>query len=181
MSTQLELPFPPEYVEITLNKRGQHAGKFKAIVDYEDRDLASFVWSVFKKGNTVYANRRETVNGKIVIVHLHRIILERKIGRRLESYELVDHINRDGRNNTRDNLRLATQSQNLANRHTRSPYGYKGVSWEKRRHKWLAQIGFNYKSIFIGYFDTPEEAHEAYCRKADELFGEFANYGSNST
>lgn len=176
--SQLELPFPPEYIEIPLSKRGKHAGKYTAIVSPEDADLTGIDWSVLKTNGQVYANRKTKINGRYTTIHLHRVILERELGRPLVSNEFADHIDRNPLNNTRANLRLATYSQNLANRQTRSPYGYKGVSWQKRRNKWVAQIGFNLKNHFIGYFDTPEEAHAAYCKKATELFGEFANYES---
>ena len=51
---------------------------------------------------------------------------------------------------------------------------YKGVTWDKRRNKWMAKICKNYKTFHVGYFDTEEEASEAYNRRAIEIFEEFA-------
>jgi hypothetical protein len=88
----------------------------------------------------------------------------------------VDHINGIAYDNRASNLRLATDSQNKANQSMRkkNKSGYKGVSFNKSVKKWHAQICIDYKRIHIGYFDSPELAHAAYCKRAVELFGEFA-------
>ena len=88
----------------------------------------------------------------------------------------VDHINRIKSDNRIENLRLATVSQNQSNvtKYKNNTSGYKGVSWDKRRKKWRAQINHNNKKIHIGYFDTPELAHAAYIAAAAKLQGEFA-------
>ena len=67
------------------------------------------------------------------------------------------------------------RSQNNANRpkQTNNTSGFKGVF--KRRFKWVAQIRFMRKTIYIGIFDNPEQAHIAYKEKAKELFGEFSH------
>jgi hypothetical protein len=89
----------------------------------------------------------------------------------------VDHEDTDTLNNRWSNLRLATKSQNGANRGmaASNKSGFKGVIWDKARGKWKAQIGSKGKrrSAHIGRFDTPEEAHAAYCEVARELHGEF--------
>jgi hypothetical protein len=51
------------------------------------------------------------------------------------------------------------------------------VTFDKHKGRWLAQIQFNWKNHFLGYFDTPEEAHKAYCAAAVRFAGEFANFG----
>jgi AP2 domain/HNH endonuclease len=93
----------------------------------------------------------------------------------------VDHINGDSLDNRRSNLRAGTRAQNNMNRAAnRTRRGrpttslYKGVSWDRRRNKWTARIGYNYKSISLGYFDSPEDGARAYDSKAEELFGECA-------
>ncbi|MHC4867843.1 MAG: HNH endonuclease [Planctomycetota bacterium] len=67
----------------------------------------------------------------------------------------IDHINRNGLDNRRANLRLATPSQNAANSKPRNPRsGYKGVWFDKRKRKFRAAIWHNNKRIHLGYFDA---------------------------
>lgn len=169
-------------VLIPLSKKGKHAGKYTAIVSSEDANLAELNWRVKIDTSTLrYAHRgHRDSTGKIIEISLHRAVMERMLNRPLERRELVDHKDGNGLNCARGNLRMATTSQNTMN--SRMPItntsGYKGVTWHKGEKKWVAQIKINGKLIQMGYFNTPELAHEAYCRKADELFGEFANYGT---
>lgn len=85
----------------------------------------------------------------------------------------IDHIDRDPSNNALSNLRPATQAENLANTPARAnnTSGFKGVS--PRRGKWLAQIRRHGKIVYLGSFDTPQEAGAAYLRAAREMHGEF--------
>lgn len=101
---------------------------------------------------------------------MHRLIMEAK------QQQKVDHINGDGLDNRKENLRFATTSENAMNKCStkNKSSSYKGVSWYKRYKKWQAQIKFKGKSIYIGIFDTEIEAAKAYDNKAKELFGEFA-------
>lgn len=104
---------------------------------------------------------RRSVNG--VKQSLHRFIL----GVTDPSIE-VDHKDGDGLNCQRRNLRCATRPQNQQNRgaNRNNTSGHKGVTWDKRRGKWVAQIRHNYKHLFLGYFADPEAANRA--RKAGE-------------
>jgi hypothetical protein len=101
---------------------------------------------------------------------MHRQILNPK-----ES-DHVDHINGNGLDNRRDNIRACSCSQNLMNRQNHRPTtsGYKGVSLHKRNKTWRATINLNGKQIYAGCYATPVEAALAYNAKAIELFGEFA-------
>lgn len=91
---------------------------------------------------------------------------------------LIDHKNRNPSDNRIENLRIATNSQNKfnvgPNKNNKSKL--KGVVFEPRakRRPWNAKIMRNGKTIFLGSFVTPEEAHAAYCAAAAELHGEFA-------
>ncbi len=88
----------------------------------------------------------------------------------------IDHINGIKSDNRLSNLRLATHSYNMANTELRSTNtsGKKGVCWHKQGKKWIAQITVNSKRIYLGLFDTIEEAHATYCHAAKEHFGQFA-------
>jgi hypothetical protein len=113
-----------------------------------------------------YANNR--------ILFMHHFILPRIDG------FLTDHIDGNGLNNQRSNLRYATNSQNNANAHKRAKAqsGFKGVSLDKRNirgiKKWAAQVMRDGKVFWLGYHQTPLEAALAYDQKAKELFGEYA-------
>lgn len=85
---------------------------------------------------------------------------------------VVDHINRNPFDNRRSNLRIITKLQNCYNKSPRYSYRYKGI--HKRGNKWKAHMVYRRKNVYIGYFNTAEEAARAYDTKAKELFGEFA-------
>lgn len=84
---------------------------------------------------------------------MHREIL----GLSMNDHTMVDHVNHDGLDNRRCNLRLVTNAENQQNR--RSPKGYR---WHKEKQKWQPRIRLNGKDIFLGYYDTEEEARRIY-------------------
>lgn len=88
----------------------------------------------------------------------------------------IDHVNGNRADNRIANLRDVTRSQNKRNsciyRNNRS--GLKGASYSRRQRKWAAQIQVGHEKIGLGYFNSREEAHEAYCEAARRLHGEFA-------
>lgn len=79
-------------------------------------------------------------------------------------------------------LRLATHAENGRNskRQSRNTSGFKGVSWDEATKKWRASVMKDRKPVHLGYFEDPEEAHQAYCKAATELHGEFTNFGGAS-
>ena len=101
---------------------------------------------------------------------MHRAILNAPKGL------LVDHIDGNGLNNRKSNLRLCTFAQNAHNSRPRrnSSSRYKGVCWHKLKKKWTVSIYKGGKRTYLGYYDDEIEAALAYDRKAEELFGEFA-------
>ena len=141
-------------------------GKF-AIVDAADFELVNrYKWHANKGGRTYYATSQE----KRRAISMHRLILNAPAGL------FVDHINHNGTDNRRANLRFCTWAENCRNSLPRQGESsrYKGVHWCKRRKKFFATITFNRKKRGLGYFDCEIDAAKAYDKKAKELFGEFA-------
>ncbi len=172
-----------EYITIPLSKTGKkNAGKYEAIVSLEDTDLSEYNWAVVVERKTQYASRLIMHDGKRIALSMHRVILERIIGRPIKKDYECDHINGNGLDNRRENLREVTRSQNAMNvkYYSTNVSGYKGVSHIKKHGKYRAAIGLNGDIIYLGEFDTPEQAHKAYCEAAKELHGDFANFGSES-
>jgi hypothetical protein len=111
-----------------------------------------------------------TTRVKAKLVRLSRLLMEPIP----EGHE-IDHKDRNPLNNRMSNLRYATSSQNKANKTCGlNTSGFKGVCWDKARHKWVARISRHRKHYHIGRFDSIKEAALAYNEKAVELFGEFA-------
>ena len=140
-----------------------------ALVDDEDEHLLSrHSWYACKKevDNTYYA--ATTLDGRCV--RMHRLLLNAPAG------VPVDHKDRNGLNNQKSNLRLAPAGGNQHNqgKNKRNSTGFKGVSERKGRYQ--ASIGFQGRLRYLGRYDTPEEAHEAYKKAAIELHGEFARW-----
>lgn len=120
-----------------------------------------------------YYDGRYIRNGKIGL--LHRVIMERIISKEIPSGLEVDHLNGLKIDSRRENLRLATPSQNRINSSKRiGESGFKGVRQQSGRENWRSEITINGKKIWIGCFPTAREAAIAYNNKAFELYGEFA-------
>lgn len=90
--------------------------------------------------------------------------------------EHIDHVDMNPKNNTFANLRLATHAENQRNRgkSNTNKSGFKGVSWDKLCRKWRAQITVRGKHTYLGIFDDPADAHNAYSVAAALHYGEFA-------
>lgn len=145
--------------EITLTQ-----GKVALVDDDDYERISKYNWS-FSNG---YARRNQYVPIQKTIL-LHRFIMGEPIG-----YE-VDHINGDGLDNRKENLRVCTHKENTRNRKIQknNTSGFTGVVWDKPRNKWRAHIKYLGKLIFIGHFIDKNEASTAYEKRAKELFGDF--------
>lgn len=170
---QLPLPNEVETVEIPLTQ-GQ-----VTVVDAMDGDLLELSWHAdYNQCTRSYYAKHTTrrVNGKQFGKKMHRVILQRMLGRSLTRSERVDHIDRNSLNNRRNNLRLATPSQNNSNSGLRSnnTSGFKGVTWNRDHQRWMAYVNCDGKRRHLGYFYTALEAALAYDLAACELHGEFA-------
>ena len=144
-----------KYIELTQGK--------KAIVDDEDfEELSKSKWYTHRK----YA----ACHQKNPMVVMHRIILGAKKGQQ------VDHINGDGLDNRRENLRFCTQAENQWNRRKQknNTSGFKGVVLNQITGKWVAQITVKGKAMNLGYFVEKKDAAETYDKAAFRYYGEFA-------
>lgn len=103
-------------------------------------------------------------------VRLHKLLLD-------SGKFVIDHINGNRSDNRKCNLRLASPCQNACNQKIskKNKTGYKGVSWNHKRGKYESNIGYQGKSYFLGYYDSPIEAAKSYDKAAFKFFGEFAN------
>lgn len=146
-----------------------------ALVDDEDYGfLNQWKWYAWYNRCTksFYAMRMTTIEGKRKTIGMHRIILgltDNKVH--------GDHINHNTLDNTRNNLRIATSSQNNSNMGSRenSSSKYLGVFWHKLAKKWQAGITKNYKFEYLGLYDNENEAAVVYNNAAKAIHGEFAN------
>lgn len=116
----------------------------------------------------IYAVRKCPESKKLI--RLHRFIMQPAKG--LE----VDHLNGDGLDNRRSNLRICTRGQNARNQRlcVASTTGFKGVSFDRERKKFSAKINTAGSTLHLGRFENPKDAARAYDVKARELFGAFA-------
>ncbi len=138
-----------------------------AIVDAADYDwLSQYKWTAIVCGNSVYPVRND---------HGHSVLMHRQIMQPAPG-EVVDHIDGNGLNQRRANMRCCSQGQNLLNRKawTAKKSKYKGVRWSKRSRKWIAEITLHGKRQWLGTFEKEEDAARAYDRRARELFGQYA-------
>jgi hypothetical protein len=140
--------------------------------DCDHTELSRFKWSAVKIGHTYYAQRHiHGANGKRTTIYLHRVILGLT-----GSKVLCDHINGEGLDNRRSNLRIASRAQNNVNKRPQEggTSKWKGVCFDKGNGKWRTQIGIDGKTTHLGYFHEELAAAAAYDRAAIKFFGEFA-------
>ena len=137
--------------------------------DYES--MRKFKWYAAKDKRTYYAVRNiKKADGSHSRINMHREINQTPSGMD------TDHINGDGLDNRRMNLRSCIHSENTHNQkcHRDGTSKFKGVSFWKRAGKWIAQISSGGKKFYLGSFDDEVVAAKAYDAKACELFGRFA-------
>lgn len=152
-------------------------GQVTLVDDCDYESLLKHVWHTHNNGaGLLYAVRM--LNGSPH--YMHRTILNAQRG------QYVDHRNKDTLNNQKSNLRLCKQFENCRNRgaQVNSQSGTKGVYFEARRNRWLAQITISGKpnrvTKHLGYFIDFNQAVRAYRNAAEIYFGEYAPNGNNS-
>ena len=144
-----------------------------ALVDDDDYVwLNQWKWCAKPGHHTFYAAHYVRVaKYKHRFEKMHRLIL----GLQESDKQQVDHVDGNGLNNQRSNLRICTITQNNQSRRKRKvgTSKYKGVYWHQRDHKWQSRITVNKKRIQLGCFDSETDAAIAYNRAALKCFGEF--------
>ncbi len=147
--------------QITLNH-----DKIALVDDSDYPSVSKYHWCAHTNGYVWYAIGR--VNGTAQF--LHRLLMNAPKG------ILVDHIDGNGLNCQRSNMRLCDKYQNQANKGltVRNTSGFKGVSWDRTRNKWRSSIKIVGRSITIGRFETATQAAKAYDEFARQFHGEFA-------
>ena len=153
-------------------------GRVAIVNDADCEWLSQWKWSTVKGRFTYYARRSIWKNGKRTYVRMHRVILNTPPGKQ------TDHINGDGLDNRRGNLRVCTNSQNQMNSRKRLNCSsiYKGVYWDSCTRRWRALIRHNKRLKSLGRYDTQREAAMAYDEAAQRLFEGFAlpNFGKEA-
>lgn len=153
-----------KYIKLTKGKR--------AIVDDEDFEKVNqFKWQTKIHKDTSYASRCDYGGGAYKVeIKMHRFIIN------APKEKFVDHINGNGLDNRKENLRLCTHAENQRNAKIRSDNksGYKGVGWNKQKNKWETRVRLNGRPKIVGFFSDPVDAAKAYDAKAKEIYGDFA-------
>lgn len=137
---------------------------------YEELNKYNWYAHLDPPSQTYYALRRsKRLFGKSKLIKMHRVVVN------APDNMIVDHIDHNTLNNQTDNLRVCTVAQNQYNRkiNKNNPTGYKGVKPHGRGY--MARIRIDGKEIYLGIWDTPEQAARVYDEAAKKYFGEFAN------
>lgn len=147
-------------------------GEKMILIDDEDYDkIKDYKWGIVKDRTCFYARRVLRSGKKQVTIKMHRLIMGDC------NDNIIDHINHDGLDNRKSNLRICTHSENLRNcrkqnRNTTSLY--KGVYFVKHLNKYCARITLNQVCFYLGVFNNEKQAAEAYNEAAVKYFGDFA-------
>lgn len=143
-----------------------------ALVDDEDyQKISQFTWYLVKVNDLSYAQRIVLLeSGKRTHVKMHHDIFGKCSGK------VLDHANRNGLDNRKQNLRFATRSQNNANARvkTNSKSQVKGCWFNPKTNLWVSWLAFEGKKIYVGKFKNLEDAKIAFANKHKQVYGEFS-------
>jgi len=140
------------------------------LVDDEDFEfLNQFKWYAHKCRNTYYVQRGyKKEDGKLGNIHMHRIIMD------IKNNKQIDHIDHNGLNNQKSNLRICNHKQNMRNSTGFGKSKFKGINLQRGKY-FAAHISINGKTKHLGSFKTEIEAAKKYDEAAKMYYGEFAN------
>ncbi len=147
-------------------------GQFAQVDDSDYDFLMQWKWHAELRDKIWYARRGRLISDSSHgNLYMHRIIM--KPVREL----VVDHIDHNGLNNQKSNLRICTRQQNQFNgsKQENSTSGFYGVRWDKARTKWCAELKINSKKVYMKRFSCEIEAAKAYDEVAKKYRGDFAN------
>ncbi len=137
-------------------------GKWAKVDDEDYQEVKKKKWHAIISANTYYANHSFRFNNKVKLIQMHRLILKAEPG------QMIDHIDGDGLNNTKKNLRFVTNRENQRNSKVHREGQLLGTK-KTASGRFEGQIKVNGKNIHLGTHDTVEEAHAAFIR-ADRHF-----------
>lgn len=144
-------------------------GKFAIVDDCDYDELSKHKWQWSNKGEFGYACRTDHSTSPKTTVYMHRVVCPSPEGKH------TDHINRNGLDNRRINLRSVTPQQNSWNQKTTSGSSiYRGVIWSQRHRAWIVRIRVNNELIYLGQRKGEAAAAALYDKAALRYFGEFA-------
>lgn len=141
-------------------------GRFAIVDDNDFERLSRYSWYYQSEG---YAARRNGRRNGHKLIYMHKVVLG--------TDKEVDHKNLNRLDNRKSNLRVCDRSLNMGNSKSRGGSSmFKGVTFNKRARKWIAQITVKRQPIFLGYFYNEEDAARAYDERAREYYGDFGRY-----
>lgn len=142
-------------------------GLYTLVSDEDFGPLSQYEWTAGWAGTRYYAKRWDVLEQKNI--YMHRQILG-------DPASMVDHANGHSLDNRRSNLRSCSHSTNAHNgKMRRGSSKYRGVTWDKKKAKWMARIRVNLKYHWLGYHENEDDAAAAYDKAAKCLVGEFAD------
>jgi hypothetical protein len=143
-------------------------GKFALVDDDVFNIVNKYKWTYTEPG---YAYRHDYSSGIRKRIYMHRFILDIQ-----DTKKVVDHINGNKLDNTKINLRVCTHKENIRNSglYSDNTSGYKGVSFDKNRNKWISYISVDRKFKYLGRFNCKHVAGAAHNKAAISLYGDFA-------
>lgn len=142
-------------------------GNMPVLVDDDDEALLSgWCWYIHNV-NRQSPYVRGCIKGRRAVryLYMHRVLLNAQRG------DIVDHINGNGLDNRRSNLRIVSRCENLVNTHVRRAGNVRGTWFDKRRGTWTAFITINKRRTWLGSFASQEQAKNAYDVAANAAFG----------
>ena len=167
-------PSSPSYLKWNPNRPRNHFKNLQAFESWKTQFANKYISNETSDGNYYYLHVTP-INDKTYNLKSHRVVYAIYHNTtNLEGKE-IDHINRNGKDNSPENLRLATHNQNLLNRikQKNNRIGHKNIRYHESCKKFTVQVGYKRKTIYFGSYSTIEEAIQVRDQKIKELAGEF--------